>query len=158
MFQFLHGYRIPRLKQEDPGQQPQLHPDQPTLVDRVPRHVAAYSNLTSNCAHHSFPDCFRMAKGKKKSSKKDEGQSQESEEDMSGASESESEEDTDESEESSSSSDDEEEDSDVKVDDHGPPTSTDALEEFYGNRKRVDAKEVSCVLHNKTLGLYFKTM
>ena len=32
------------------------------------------------------------------------------------------------------------------------------LKAFYRAKERVDAKEVTCVLNNKTLGFYFKTM
>ena len=60
-------------------------------------------------------------------------------------------------EDSASSSDDSAE-STVKTDKHGPPSDTATLKAFYGAKKRVDAKEVTCVLNNKTLGFYFKTM
>ena len=65
---------------------------------------------------------------------------------------------SEESEDTSSSSPEDEVDSDTKEDAHGPPSHSDALTEFYRNKKRVDSKEVTCVLHNKTLGMYFKTM
>ena len=41
-------------------------------------------------------------------------------------------------------------------DDHGPPSNEAALSTFYRDKKRVDAREVSCVIHKKTLDLYFK--
>ena len=50
-----------------------------------------------------------------------------------------------------------EEEDQSQTDRHGPRSSAKAPEALY-SKKRVDAKETTCILYNKTLGLYFKTM
>ena len=51
----------------------------------------------------------------------------------------------------------EEEEEQPQADMLGPHSSSEALEAFY-NKKRAGMKETTCVLHNKTLNLHFKTM
>ena len=43
-------------------------------------------------------------------------------------------------------------------DDLGPPCSDTTLSKFYERNKRVDAREVTCVLNNFSFKLYFRTM
>ena len=114
---------------------------------------------------HYFLSCFQKNKMPRKHKKAkrpppdtDEGESQESdmEEGERSSSPRESEEDSDEDSDSSSTEEDEEEDH--KSDAHGPTSSPGALEAYYAAKKRVDAKDVTCVLHPKTLSLYFKKM
>ena len=59
---------------------------------------------------------------------------------------------------SESSSDSEEESEQVTRDDHGPPSNKTALDSFYKEKKRVDDRPVTCVIHKKTMKLFFNTM
>ena len=42
--------------------------------------------------------------------------------------------------------------------DHGPPSEETALDLFYKEKKLVDATPTTCVIHKKTLRLFFDTM
>ena len=46
----------------------------------------------------------------------------------------------------------------VHRDNHGPPSEETALDLFYKEKKRVDARPITCVIHKKTLRLFFDTM
>ena len=62
------------------------------------------------------------------------------------------------SSDSSSSSSSEEEDDAPTRDGLGPPCSAKILTKFYGQKKRVDNREVTCILNKESLKLYFKTI
>ena len=46
----------------------------------------------------------------------------------------------------------------VQRDDHGPPSEEVALDLFYKEKKRVDAKPITCIIHKNTFMLYFEAM
>ena len=100
-----------------------------------------------------------MPKAKKKSQRQDKDKESEEEtgELSSSSSESNSDTSSDTSSESSSESGGEAETSQPR-DDLGPPTNENALDVFYKTRKRVDAREVTCVINKKTISFFFNTM
>ena len=104
-----------------------------------------------------------MSRRRKKQKKDDTDSGDEESGQDGGGDDSESSEDSsDESSEDSDSSEDsqdtEESEDAGKADVHGPPSSSSALAKFYGETKRIDTIDVSCVLHPETIKFYFKRM
>ena len=100
-------------------------------------------------------DSSRDMPGKKKrESESDEGEASDSTEHSSDSRD----EDSSESSSSSSSDSEPEDEAPPSRDDHGPPNDEEALAKFFEKNKRVDAKEVTCVLSKGSLRLYFHTM
>ena len=46
----------------------------------------------------------------------------------------------------------------ITRDDHGPPANEETLKDVYERNKRIDAKDVTCVLSKPSLKLYFDTV
>ena len=159
-------YTIPRLQGPDPGQRAPPHPGQAgpqDLSGRVSALPGPLHCIYCRGEHSSSSYCSRPCriaqmsrkKGRKKDSSSesdgDDGEVDDSSENDSSGDDS--------SEESSDSDGHEAEDDDVAgADALGPLADAGALENFYSAKKRVDSREITCVLHAKTLEFYFKRM
>ena len=156
------GYVIPRRElPASGGQGLRPHTHQPSPLDRAGR--TDPSVLVVHCIycrndHDTSYYCFR---GNSMPRKRGKRHSRESSDDSTDSEES----DSEKSESSESSEEDEESEPGSEegeetpaADGLGPASSKSALKEFYAAKKRVDARDVTCVLNSETLQLYFKTM
>ena len=142
---------------------------QPSPLDRAGQDTSALAYCIYCRAEHSSTSyCSRVVQStmsrRRKKQKKDDTDSgdEESGQDGGGDDSESSEDSSDESSEDSDSSEDsqdtEESEDAGKADVHGPPSSSSALAKFYGETKRIDTIDVSCVLHPETIKFYFKRM
>ena len=103
-----------------------------------------------------IPDIPTMAKTKGKKAPRN---GSDSEDDSSAEEQSDSSADLSNDSKDSSSSDEDVKDETIPLrDDHGPPCNDTALDNFYKKKRRVNYRDVSCVINKKTFGLYFKSM